>query len=126
MIIFGHPWIKSPKFRKVFKQSDIEKSGADEILLLEPLVDSHELARHCAANELPFAVTVNSLKDAIFANAIGADYIVCEEDDAMVIQPIAENYLFDTKVLALIFDEKEISKIARSNIDGVIFPEAIV
>ena len=125
MIIVGHPWVESPKFCKVFSQDDIKKSKADVIVLLEPLVDSRILARYCNENAVPFAVTVNSLKEAIFTNALGATYMVCEEDDALIIQPIAEEYLFDTDILVLIHDEKEITKIARSGIDGVIFPEAI-
>ena len=126
MIIIGHPWVESPPFRRVYTSQDIEQSNNGEVLLLQPLVDSHELAKFCAKEGLRFAVTVSSINDAILANALGAHYIVCQEHDAMVIQPIAENYLFDTKVLALINDEKEISKIARSEIDGVIFPGAII
>lgn len=125
MIIIGHPWVKSQEFYKVFSQEDIKKSKPEDIVLLEPLVDSQTLAVYCQENNIPFAVTVNSLKEAIFANALGAHYMVCEEDDALIIQPIAENYLFDTRVLVLIHEEKEIPKIARSGIDGVIFPDAI-
>ena len=125
MIIIGHPWIASNRFRKVFSIEDIQKSKADDIVLLEPLVDSHTYAQHCQANKIPFAVVVNTLDDAVFANALGAKYIICEEDDALMIQPIAQEYLFDTRILVLIHNEKEISKIARGRVDGVIFPEAI-
>ncbi len=125
MIIIGHPWIESDRFCKVFLQKDIKGSPAGTIVLLEPLVDSHTLAHYCKENQIPFALTVNTLQEAIFANALGAAYMICEEDDALIIQPIAQEYLFDTRVLALIHEEKEITKIARSGIDGVIFPEAI-
>jgi len=125
MIIIGHSWVKSSNFCKIFSSADIKKSKANEVVLLEPLVESHVLAKYCQENKVPFAVTVNTLQDAIFANALGASYMVCEEDDALIIQPIAQEYLFDTRILVLIQDEKEISKIARSGIDGVIFPEAI-
>lgn len=125
MIIIGHPWIKSNRFFKVFSIKGIEKSKPDDIVLLEPLVDSHSYAEHCQANAIPFAVVVNTLDDALFANALGARYIVCEEDDALMIQPIANEYLFDTRILVLIHSVKEISKIARGHIDGVIFAEAI-
>ncbi len=126
MIIIGHPWIKSNHFRKVFSKEEIAQSKPDEVVLLEPLVDSHGLAAYCQENNIPFAVTACTISDAILANALGAQYLVCEEDDAMVIQPIAEEYLFDTNVLVLIHEDKELPKIARSGIDGVIFPEAIV
>jgi len=56
---------------------------------------------------------------------LGAKYIICEEDDASFIQPIATEYLFDTRLLVLIHSETEISKIARIGIDGVLLSEAI-
>jgi len=125
MILIGHPWIESPEFCRVYSKEDIEKSRPDQIVLLEPLVDSHALAQHCLNNEIAYAVVVNSLDDAIYANALGAVYMICDEDTALVIQPIAENYLFESKVLVLIHSEKEIAKIARGGIDGVIFAGAI-
>ena len=125
MIIVGHPWIKSNRFCKVFSIEDIKNSHAEDIVLLEPLVDSHSYAAHCQANNIAFAVVANTLDDALFANALGAKYIICEEDDALMIQPIAQEYLFDTRILVLIHSEKEISKIARGGVDGVIFAEAI-
>ena len=125
MIIIGHPWIKSNRFFKVFSVKGIKKSQADDVILLEPLVDSHTYAQHCQANNIPFAVVVNTLEDALFANSLGAKYIICEEDAALMIQPTAQEYLFDTRILVLIHSEKEISKIARGGIDGVVFADAI-
>ena len=125
MIIVGHPWIKSSQFCKVFSIEDIKKSDPKDIVLLEPLVDSHTYAQYCQENNVAFAVVVNTLDDALFANALGAKFIICEEDDALMIQPIAQEYLFDARLLVLIHSEKEISKIARGGIDGVIFAEAI-
>lgn len=125
MIIIGHPWINSQRFCKVFSIEDIKKSKANDIVLLEPLVDSHQYAQHCKEHNISFAIVINNLNNAIFANALGAKYMICEEDIALIIQPIAQEYLFDTRLLVLIHDEKEISKIAREHIDGVIFPEAI-
>ena len=125
MIIVGHPWIKSNQFCKVFSIEDIKKSDPKNIVLLEPLVDSHSYAQYCQENNIAFSVVVNTLDDALFANALGAKFIICEEDDALMIQPIAQEYLFDARLLVLIHSEKEISKIARGGIDGVIFAEAI-
>ncbi len=125
MIIIGHPWIENNRFYKVFVEDDIKKSEVNDIVLLEPLVDSIGLAKYCQNNDIPYAVSVNTLNEAIFCNALGTNFIICEEDEACVIQPIAQEYLFDTKILVLIHDEKNMSKIARSGIDGVIFPEAI-
>jgi len=125
MIIIGHPWIESTNFCKVFSLENISECTTDAIILLEPLADSYSYAKHCQKNNIPFAIVVSSLDDALFANALGAKYIICEEDHALMIQPIAQEYLFDTRILVLIHTEKEISKIARGGIDGVIFAEAI-
>jgi len=125
MIIIGHPWIKSDKFCKVFSLENISSCTSNSIALLEPLVESHKYAKHCQNNDIPFAVVVSTLDDALFANALGAKYILCEEDQALMIQPIAQEYLFDTRILVLVHTDKEIAKIAREGIDGIIFPEAI-
>jgi len=125
MIIIGHPWIMSPQFCKIFSKEDIKKTEAKQIVLLEPLNESHSIAQYCQENSIAYAVTVNTLTDALFANALGARYIICEEDDARMIQPIATEYLFDTRLLVLIHNESQIEHIAHSGIDGVILAEAI-
>jgi len=125
MLIFGHPWIESPRFVKVFTVEEIAKSRAGDILLLEPLNVSIELARHAKANELPYAVTINSLKEALLANALGAHYVVCQHEQAIEIQKVAEEYLFDAKILVLVEGEREIETMARFGIDGVVFSGAI-
>jgi len=125
MLIFGHPWIKSITFKKVFSTEDIVQVSSGEIVLLEPLSDSIALAQHCQKNHIPFAVTVTGVTEAIFANALESKYIVFQLEDATKIQPIAQEYLFDTKVLTLIISDREIQKMAELSIDGVIFPEAI-
>ena len=70
-------------------------------------------------------MVTDTLDDALFANALGAKFMICEEDVALTIQPVAQEYLFDARVLVHIENEKEIAKIAKSGIDGVIFTEAI-
>ena len=125
MIIIGHPWVESKSFCKVFSIEDIEKSSSDDIVLLEPLDDSHDYAKHCSKNSIAFAVVVSTLEDALFANALDASYLICEEADALLIEPIAKEYLFDAQILVLVSSKKEVSRIARGHIDGVIFAEAI-
>jgi len=126
MLIFGHPWVESRRFVKIFSIEEVSKTGPEDILLLEPLSVSIDLARHCKENSLPFALTISSLKEALLANALGADYLVCQHEQAIEIQKVAEEYLFDTKILVLVEEEREIETMARFGIDGVVFPRAIV
>ncbi len=125
MLIFGHPWVESPRFVKVFSIDDIAKTKPSDILLLEPLSVSIDLVRYCQKNSLSFAPTMSSIKEALLANALGADYIFCQFEQAIVAQKIANEYLFDTKILVLIEGERGIETMARFGIDGVVFPEAI-
>ncbi len=125
MIVIGHPWIKSQRFSKVFSVEDIKNTQTNNIVLLEPLADSHSYAQYCQNNSIAYAVGINTLDDAIFANALGARYMICEKAVALMIQPMAQEYLFDARVLVLIDNDKEVSQIAKSGIDGVIFAEAI-
>lgn len=125
MLIIGHPWIKSQRFFKVFAMEGIQKSQAEDMILLGPLVDSHSLAVHCQENNVPYAILAHTLDDAIFANALGAKYIICEADESLNIQSVANEYLFDARILVRIESEKEISKSAKCGVDGVIFADAI-
>lgn len=125
MIIIGHPWVESQKFCKIFSIKELEKLSPNDMPLLEPLTDSKSIAQYCQQNDIPYAITVNSLTHALLANSLSATYMVCEEYVGLTVQPVAQEYLFDTRILVLIHDEKEISKVARSGIDGVIFPDAI-
>ena len=125
MIVIGHPWIRSQRFSKVFSVEDIKNTQTNDIVLLEPLADSHSYAQYCQNNGIAYAVGINTLDDAIFANALSAKYMICEKAVALMVQPIAQEYLFDARVLVLIHNDKEVSKIAKSGIDGVIFAEAI-
>ena len=126
MLVFGHPWIESEKFLKVYTIDDIKKTQPKDILLLEPLSVSIDIAKYCKANNLPFAVTINSVRDAVYVNAIGADYMLCQHEQAIIVQKIADDYMFDTKVLVVIEDEKSIDTLIRFGIDGVIFSHAIM
>jgi len=93
--------------------------------LLEPLVESIKLAQYCHQNAIPYVIPVGSIKEAVFANELGAAYMICKEENGFIIQPIAQQYLFDSQILVLISDEKDISKLALQGIDGVVFADVI-
>ncbi len=126
MIIMGHPWVESRRFRQVRSPEEIAQSRADEIVLLAPLAESAETAQYCRENDIPYAVRVESVKDALFANAMHAAFLICSEEVARQVQPVAETYLFDAKVLVPIDGEEAIAEMARAGIDGVLFEDAVL
>ena len=121
MKIFGHPWLPTEKFYPVASIDDIAKTPANSTVLLSPLSFSLELAHYCNKNSISYLLEVRNIKDALFANQMGCTYILTEKSLAKELMPIAQNYLFDTQILAKIKDESEIEELAKDGIDGVIF-----
>ena len=119
MKIFGHKWIESEKFYFVSSMKDIAKTPSNSLLELAKLSNSLELAKYCQQNTLRYALKIDSIEDAIFANLLNATYVVCEKKLAKELMPIAQNYLFDTQVLAYIKND-EIEEMAKAGVDGVI------
>ena len=125
MIIIGHPWVTSQTFRTITSLSQIKQTEPTNVLVLASLATSHEMAVYCQKNHLPYALRSNLLKDALFANALGAKYIICDTLSAKEIQKVAQEYLFDTRILVEINSEEEMETLAKAGIDGVIFTEVI-
>jgi len=119
MKIIGHPWIKSEEFYRVIDIEDIKKTPPNSTVLLSSL--NINLASFCQKNIIPYAVEIESIKDAIFLNLLEAKYIICSKKLAEKIMPIAQNYLFDTQVLAKISEDSEIEDMAKVGVDGVIY-----
>ena len=121
MLIFGHKDIESPNFVRVTNLEDISKTTPKDIILLEGMDESFDIAKHCFENSLIWAIVANSIKDAIYANALNVSYIIADFDKAKEVQSIANEYLWDAKILTPIGSDKELASVAKAGVDGVIF-----
>jgi hypothetical protein len=74
---------------------------------------------------IPFGVIVSSIKEAIIVSSYGAKYIICKNNLADTLQKIADNYLFDSKIIEIITNNKELENSAIAGVDGVIFKNFI-
>jgi len=119
MKIFGHEWIESERFYAVSKESDISKTPTNSLLKLDTLSSSLDLAKYCQNNLLRYALEVETIEEAIFANLLSATYLLCDKKLAKELMPIAQNYLFDVEVLAYI-KKDEIEEMAKVGVDGVL------
>ncbi len=119
MTIFGHPWVEHEPLYRISNQTEIHATPPNTLLKIEAF--DIELLKYCHANTLPYMVTIESIKEAIFANIYHAKYVRCSKSLAKTLMPIAQNYLFDTQVLAIIDQEEEIEEMAKANVDGVWF-----
>ena len=121
MKIFGHPLMESETFYSVENIEEIERTPSNALLHIESFNEHFELIQYCQKNSLPYALKISEIKEAIFANNLGAKYLLCSKELAKELMPIAQNYLFDTQVIAYILDEKEIEEMAKVGVDGIKF-----
>jgi len=127
MLIFGHKWISSPIFKKIEILEDIKNTPSNSIIVLDmPNDSSIHLYQHCIENSVPFAFIVSSLADAVISSNLGALYAICyEKDKALKLQKLADNYLFDMKMLFVISTFDEIEEFAGLGVDGVIIDSLV-
>lgn len=126
MLIFGHPDLPSETLYHIDSIEAITSTPPGSTLLFPWAEGNLDIIEHCRINDLPFALQAASLKEAIFAQNVGARYILVEGTLAKSVQKVAETYLFDAKILTRIDNESQIEAMAYEGIDGVLFAEAIV
>lgn len=118
MILIGDNLVPYENLSFIDAIDDIEYTVANSTLIFNY---DENLLLYCSKNDLDFAVVVKSITEAIYCNALNCKYIISDKKQAKNIQKIAENYMFDSKILAIIEDSSEIEKIAVNEIDGVIY-----
>jgi len=126
MLIFGHPFLPSETLYHIDGTEAIASTPPGSTVLFAWSENNLDLISHCQANDLPFALQVATVKEAIFAENSGARYLLVNSALAKSVQKIAETYLFDAKILARIDSETQIEALAYEGIDGVVFASAIV
>jgi len=124
MLIFGNPYIDSPKFIKINTISQIDSTNPKDILLIE-FKEPFSLAKYCFENSLEYAIEANSIKDALLSINLGCSFIIANLELAKTLQKIANEYLWDSKILVKIKDDSALEKVALNYIDGVIYQNHI-
>lgn len=123
MIIIGDKYIPSPIINKISKIEDIKSTQPNSIVLFE---FDKDIMSYCYKNNIEYGVIIKNITDSLYANNLNAKYILPPKDLLKEIQNIAENYLFDSKILATIENINSIEDIALKGIDGVIFNRVLL
>jgi len=118
MILIGDKLIP---FTDIFNISSIDEIKNTKANALISFRYNENILTYSYKNDLDYVVVISSIKEAIYANSLNAKYIVCQKNLAKDIQKIADNYMFDSKILALISTDDEIEEIALNEIDGIIY-----
>lgn len=122
MIVIGDKLIPFEEFFKINSIDDIKNTKANSTVLF---TYCDEIAKFCFENEISFAIAVNSIKEAVYSSNLNAKYIITNKELSKELQKIADNYMYDAKILAIIESSDEFEEIAKAQIDGVIFKNLI-
>ena len=119
IIVGGHPAVNSePQVAFVRDFAEIEKTRPNSLVVMQFAREKMEGFKSCG---VPLALAVSSLTQFVYAMNLGAKYALCSKELAPMLQKAADNYVSDTRVLALIDSEEEIEWAALEEIDGVFF-----
>ena len=122
MILIGDGNIPYEDIKKVSSIKNILSTKPNSTVLFDFDI---ELLKYTVQNDINSAVVVSNIKEVIYANSLNARYIIVNNVLAQKVQKIADNYMFDSKILVIIKDEDEIEQNAIYEIDGVIYLDRI-
>jgi len=126
MLIFGHKFIQSETFYHVTNIEDIKNTPNSSLIYLQFNENNLDIIKHLNLNSISFALFASNVEEIVYASALDAKYIVVNKELAKIAHDIAQNYLFDAKILVRLKREESIKKMALVGVDGVIFANAIV
>ena len=126
MYIFGHRFIDSDNFYHVPNIDAIQNTPSNATIYLEFSEENLDIINHATSNEIPLALGANDVTEIIYASSLDATFIIVPKELAKTAQNIANNYLFDAKILVQISEDNEIEELAILGVDGVIFSNAII
>ena len=122
MILIGDELVPYGQISFISNIEQINSTKANSIILFNY---DEVLLKYAYENELSSAVIVKSIKDAIYCNNLNVKYIISEKSLSKQIQKIADNYMFDSKNLAIIDSNDEFEEMAITEIDGIIYRSLI-
>lgn len=118
MIILGDDLVPFEKISFIKELENIKNTKANSTILFD---FNENFLKYSYENSLFTGVIVHTLKEALYANALHAKYIICDKPLDKTIQDVAENYMFDSKILTIIEASDELEIVAIDKIDGAIY-----
>ena len=122
MIIIGDLLVPFDDVFFINNIDDLKNTKANSTVIFKY---DEDVLRYCYDNEISTGIIVKSIKEAIYCNCLNTKYIISEKELSIEIQKIADNYMFDSKNLAIIDSNDEFEFIAKNEIDGVIYKKII-
>jgi hypothetical protein len=118
MIIVGHHEIESEKLYRISSFDEISKTPPNSTILTNFNI---QILKFAKKNSVEVAVVVKNLESAILSEQFDVKYIISDLQTSSEIQKIADNYLYNSKILAEIELSSDLVEVAKNEIDGAIF-----
>jgi hypothetical protein len=118
MIIIGHEKIEFEKIYVVHSLEDIGYSMPNSCVVFNYNL---EMMEYCKKNDIAYGVYTKHIKEAVLANAMETKYIITLNSTSKEIQDIANEYMFDAKILEIVPSDDAISSVAKKGVDGIIY-----
>ncbi|TBR79017.1 hypothetical protein DU474_04520 [Campylobacter novaezeelandiae] len=119
MLFFGHKLIKTKFFFHV-KETYFQNNAINYFFYNENLIEKAK------KNNYEFAILAQKKDDFFLSNTLGAKYIICKDEKlAKFGAKAAEFYLFDSKILLLVDNFKNLDQVFKLKVDGVILKTLI-
>lgn len=125
MILIGHPYIPFAAFEKITSIDDVAHTSVQATVVCDFGKEQVALCHYLRENAVTFALYVEGVKDVVLASALGASFIICDKSLVEEAQKIADDYLFDAKILLQSDDEADIVYAAKKSIDGILFDKGV-
>ena len=121
MIIIGHKNIPYFPFFEINSSEDLKHTLSNSAVIFD---FDFSLAKYCQKNDITYAVRISKIKDLMFANILGCGFAVTKGEFSKTAQKLANEYMFDMKILSIIKNDTDLEEVAMQGIDGVVFEEA--
>ncbi len=118
LIFLGKSDLNISNIIKIKDISQIKDTKPDDIVQIDYDI---KFMRYLSNNDIDFIVKIQNRKELLYSNAIKANYILVDKSIAKKCQDIADNYMFDSKIIVLICDDNQLENMADIGIDGVLF-----
>ena len=109
--------LKPPTIAYCTDLNDIDQSPNNSLVLTN--FDKTQLQAYFSYNEILIVKVKNELEFILLHKAL-VKFACCELDLAFKLQKVADNYMSDTKVLAIVQEEQAIISCIQNSLDGVI------
>ena len=126
MLFFGHRFFENESFYHITDIDAIVKTPPSSTLFVDFNENNLDIIKHLNENGISFVLSVADITELVYASALHAKYICLATELAKTAQSVAEDYMFDAKILVQIESEEEIEELVLLGVDGVLFSNAII